>query len=322
MTNIHTRPDFAVSVVIPTLDASRTIAAQLGALSEQSTAPAFEVVIADNGSSDDTLTVAATFMDRLNLRLVDASGTRGASYARNVGALNATAPVLAFLDADDVAAPGWLAAMHDVATSHPEAVLFGHLDYRELNDERLIRAYRYSVTDPRPRQGESSTIREIDPFIQTLPGGNFAVSAETWADLGGMRIDFPYGAEDAEFGFRASEQGIRTLAVPGAVVHCRLRGNARAIFAQQRSWARARARLAASEPRTGFGPPSVKSSLAVLIKSIFIGVPASVARLDIGPLANDLGISAGRLEGALFARASRRASGCPVARRRLMRILG
>ncbi|WP_270408234.1 glycosyltransferase family 2 protein [Brachybacterium paraconglomeratum] len=305
MTIIHAPASFAVSVVIPTLNASRTIAAQLDALSRQVEAPDFEVVIADNGSSDATLSTASAFEDRISLRIVDASGTKGASYARNVGARNSTAPVLAFLDADDVAAPGWLGAMHEAATSYPGALLFGQLDYKELNSERVLAAYRYSAPAPCSVSSSRPAVRDIDPFSVTLPGGNFAIPADVWRSLDGMRVDFPYGAEDAELGFRAAENGFRTFAVPGAVVHCRLRGEARSIFSQQRAWARARARLAASEPRERLGSPGVKSSFAVVAKSVATGIPRAIATRSVGALANDMGISVGRLEGALAAKAQR-----------------
>ncbi|HEY2642401.1 MAG TPA: glycosyltransferase family A protein, partial [Galbitalea sp.] len=91
---------------------------QLEALAAQEFAGSWEVVVADNGSTDDTVARALEHAASLpDLRVVDASQHRGASHARNVGAGAAKAPFLIFLDADDAAQPGWLPAMAEAARS-------------------------------------------------------------------------------------------------------------------------------------------------------------------------------------------------------------
>ena len=81
-------------------------------MSEQVWDESWEVVLADNGSTDASVAVAESFRDRLpSLVVVDASGKRGRSYARNEGAKAARGANLTFIDADDVVAPGWLAAL-------------------------------------------------------------------------------------------------------------------------------------------------------------------------------------------------------------------
>jgi len=89
-----------VSVVIPTLDAERTLGAQLDALSTQDYRGAWEVVIVDNGSSDDSMEVAKAFSTRLPLlRLAEARDQRSAAHARNVGVSVAGGDFIAFCDA-------------------------------------------------------------------------------------------------------------------------------------------------------------------------------------------------------------------------------
>jgi len=64
-----------------------TIGAQLEALANQSWPEAWEIIVSDNGSSDDSVPVVERFTARLlHLRLVDSSDRPGASHARNVGA--------------------------------------------------------------------------------------------------------------------------------------------------------------------------------------------------------------------------------------------
>ena len=101
-----------LSVIIPCKNMGATIGAQLEALANQSWSEPWEVIVSDNGSSDDSVRVVQRYAARLpNLRLVDASDRPGASHARNVGARHATAPALAFCDADDEVGVDWLAAM-------------------------------------------------------------------------------------------------------------------------------------------------------------------------------------------------------------------
>src|SRR5204862_175427 len=76
-----------VSVLIPVRNAARLLPDQLNALAAQDYDGPWEVVVADNGSSDGSASVARRLAGRLpSLRVVDASGRRGAGPARNAGA--------------------------------------------------------------------------------------------------------------------------------------------------------------------------------------------------------------------------------------------
>lgn len=97
----------AVSVIVPARDAAATLPALLDALAAQKGAPAFEVLVVDDGSRDTTAAVATAHpvVDRV----LPGPG-EGPGAARNLALDVARAPVLAFTDADCVPAPGWLAA--------------------------------------------------------------------------------------------------------------------------------------------------------------------------------------------------------------------
>jgi glycosyltransferase involved in cell wall biosynthesis len=63
-----------LGVIIPCLDGSQTIAGQLEALARQECSDPWEIVLADNGSTDGTLDIVRRYQERLpNLRIVDAS---------------------------------------------------------------------------------------------------------------------------------------------------------------------------------------------------------------------------------------------------------
>ena len=93
-----------ISVIVPTLNESRSIRDCLTALRAQSiAADDFEIVIVDNGSRDDTVEIAREFSDRV---YSFPGVTVGA--LRNQGAKLARGEVLAFIDADCVASRTWL----------------------------------------------------------------------------------------------------------------------------------------------------------------------------------------------------------------------
>src|SRR2546430_5759591 len=112
-------PGMRLSVVIPCRNTADQLPVQLWALAREKWQGWWEVVIADNGSTDGTREVAEAFKDRLpRLLVVDASARRGAAYARNVGARSASGEAFLFLDADDEIAPGYLPAMADALAYH------------------------------------------------------------------------------------------------------------------------------------------------------------------------------------------------------------
>jgi glycosyltransferase involved in cell wall biosynthesis len=97
----------ALTVVIPTYQRAATVARAVGSVLAQTGCPPFEVVVVDDGSTDDTPAVLGGIDDpRVRVIRQDNAG-RGA--ARNAGVVAARSPIVTFLDSDDEALPGWLA---------------------------------------------------------------------------------------------------------------------------------------------------------------------------------------------------------------------
>lgn len=101
----------AASVVVPTRNRAARLRRCLASLAAQ-TLPAerFEVIVVDNGSSDDTAAVARSFGDRLTLRLLH-EDEPGLHVGRHAGWRAARSAVLMFCDDDIEAAPGWVQAV-------------------------------------------------------------------------------------------------------------------------------------------------------------------------------------------------------------------
>ena len=210
-----------VTVVVPVRDAAAHLPAQLAALARQDHTGDWEVVIADNGSRDGSVDVARRWLDRLPAaRLVRATARRGPSHARNAGAAAARGDFLAFCDADDVAAPGWVGAM--AAAAPGGDVVAGDVGPAQLNDE--LRRSWHRVT---PRERALAGLG----FLSHASGTSTGVWADVFAALGGFDENVPVG-EDIEFSWRAQLAGHRLAHAPDAVVHERYRRRLRDVIAQ------------------------------------------------------------------------------------------
>lgn len=97
-----------ISVVIPTRDRSSLLVRALGTVLAQDMAD-FEVVVVDDGSTDDSQARVEALGDR-RVRYVRQQ-PQGAPAARNRGVELARADVVTFLDSDDEACPGWLSTI-------------------------------------------------------------------------------------------------------------------------------------------------------------------------------------------------------------------
>ncbi len=99
------------AVVIPTFNRSAQLARALHTVLAQ-TSPDFEVVVVNDGSTDDTERVVADFGSS---RVVYVrQDNAGVNVARNHGAARSTAPWLVFLDDDDEVLPGWLEGLRAI----------------------------------------------------------------------------------------------------------------------------------------------------------------------------------------------------------------
>lgn len=229
-------PDF-VSVVIPVRDGALTLPAQLRALAAQTYAGGWEVLVVDNGSADATREVAEKHRCVLpGLRVVRATERAGESYARNLGVAAARGDFIAFCDADDVADPGWLAALAEAA---PEAdVVGGGLDSSVLSPA-------YADEQPMP-------MTEQTDFLPFARGANCAAWKEVLVTIGGWDEHYRGGGEDMDLSWRAHLCGYRVGYAPEARMHYRLRAELSSLARQKWNYGRSGARLYAAYRHAGF----------------------------------------------------------------------
>lgn len=222
-----------VSVVIPCLNASMHVGQALEGLADQVLDEPWEVVIVDNGSTDDTFTIAEGFADRVSLKLVRATAVAGQWYARNIGVAAARGDSVVFLDADDVPAPGYLAAMRD--TLRDADLAAGSLETGRLNPGWIRRSREMGLVD-----GLTTSMGFL-PFAITAC---LAIRKGAFESLGGFRR-WPAGVpgEDAELCWRAQMSGMTIRAAPDAVLHYRYRDTLGGIARQSVGYGVAQARL-------------------------------------------------------------------------------
>jgi glycosyltransferase involved in cell wall biosynthesis len=212
-----------LTIVVPAYNAASTIGSLLDSLAAQKWSQWWEVVVADNGSTDGTAAVAARYSACLpRLRVVSAAEHPSAAHARNSGAAAAQGEALAFCDADDEVGPGWLAAI-GTALERYELVA-SRFDVAQLNPVWVQRSHG----NP---QGKGLSRYWYPPFLPHAGGGGLGVQRAVFVRLGGFDSEMP-GLEDTDFCWRAQLAGVTLQFVPEAVYYVRHRHTVRGLWDQ------------------------------------------------------------------------------------------
>jgi glycosyltransferase involved in cell wall biosynthesis len=211
-----------LSVIIPARNAAATLEQQLQAISAQVREGQVEVIVADNGSDDATRSIAESFQERLDVRVIDAGDRLGAAHARNAGALVARGKYLAFVDADDQIAPGYVAAVERALDEHP--FIACRYDTASLNPPEVAGSLGHA-------QRDGLMTYDYPPFLPHAGGGGLAIRREHHQAIGGFDESYP-ALEDTDYCWRLQLSGVPLTFVKDAVVRIRLKAGAAALFRQ------------------------------------------------------------------------------------------
>ena len=267
-----------------------TIREQLTALTLQTYEGSWEVVVADNGSVDDSVAQVEQFEGKLpGLQVVDASGTRGVSHARNVGAEAGRGGFILYSDGDDIVTPGWVTAL---AGRLPDASLAGG----PVEEVSLNPKYAREWGDPPvPRD----RFNVVHGYLPNIRGTNLAIRREDFEALGGWNEEYLF-AEDVELSWRALHAGYDLQFVPEAIVRYRRRNTITALARQQyrRATSNSRYLLLRDFGSHGYQPRSDKSeaigSVGWAVKTAPLALVSRKRRgLFAGKLAYGLGWAVG-----------------------------
>lgn len=195
-----------VSVIIPAYNASRYLAAAIESVLTQGDQP-LELIVVDDGSTDDTAQVAQNFGSAIHY-VHQPNG--GIAVALNRGLADAQGEWLSFCAADDLWADGRLKAQFAAFAGNPEPdLVFGYVQNffsPELGDE-ITRRY-YCPPDP-------------------LPGFSLAamlLRRSTFERVGTFNTDYRIG-EFVDWYARAKELGLSSVLLPDIVLRRRLHGD-------------------------------------------------------------------------------------------------
>ncbi len=206
----------AISVIIPVHNATRTLAATVQSVLAQSFTN-FELVLIDDGSTDDSLSVM------LDLAMADArihvlaQSNKGVAATRNLGVESSSAPLIAFLDADDL----W----------HKEK-LARHVAFHKADADVDVSYARIAFIDPKAEHGRGArTTSSIERGVLTLQQilaenpvctmSNMVVTRACFDLVGPFLADMSF-AEDQEWLARAADRGFVIEGLDEVLVDYRL----------------------------------------------------------------------------------------------------
>lgn len=270
-----------LSVIIPVRNGAATVGTQLSALAAQSLTGQWEVIIANDGSTDDTASVAMSFADRLpGLRVVDVEG-RGIPAGRNTGVSASTGRLIAFLDADDRVWAGYLQALLDA--SGDADLLAGRInEICPLGDRRFV---------------PDDALPVLHGFLPFAMGCTLTVTREAFEQVGGFDEAFgPTGAEDVDFSWRVQLAGFRAAFVTDAVVDYHHRATLRSALYQRYDWATSDAQLFKKHAASGLRTRPVAKAVRHW-GWLVVHLPYLARQADRLDWLGELAVVSGRLHG-------------------------
>jgi len=198
----------SASVVVPAYNAKATIAECIEAVLEQSVSRSqFEVIIVDDGSTDATQEIAASYGVK-----VLCQPHRGVAAARNLGVDQAHGEIILFTDADCAPAHDWIENLmrpfHDPEISGAKGI------YRTRQRELVARFAQIEYEDKYDKMKKERFIDFVDTYCAGYRKSVFSKEA-------GFDPTFHRVAEDTEFSYRLAERGHKMVFVPQAIVYHR-----------------------------------------------------------------------------------------------------
>jgi GT2 family glycosyltransferase len=197
----------SASIIIPTFNGASRIGNCLDSLVKQTAARDVEILVVDDGSTDNTAEVVRGYS---SVRLITQANA-GPAAARNRGAQEARGTILLFTDDDCVPMPDWVEAMLR-PFSDPEVV--GAKGVYRTRQKSL--AARFVQIEYEDKYRLMTGLPSID-FIDTYSAG---FRRERFLEMAGYDTSFPVAcAEDIELSYRMSARGWKMKFVPAAIVY-------------------------------------------------------------------------------------------------------
>jgi glycosyltransferase involved in cell wall biosynthesis len=197
-----------VSIIIPTYNGAKRIGKCLEALTQQDYQGEFEIIVVDDGSTDETEEVVQQYPQ---IRLIQQQNA-GPASARNQGARVANGEILLLTDDDCVPMPDWISQMVQPFLEKPELVGIKGV-YRTHQRELTARFVQLEYED---KYDVMAKYAYID-FIDTYSAG---YRRDIFLKYDGFDTTFPVACtEDQELSFRIGRDGHKMKFIPQAIVY-------------------------------------------------------------------------------------------------------
>ena len=197
----------SVSIVIPSFNGASRLGNCLNALLKQRAGRDAEILVINDGSTDNTEDVVANYS---GIRCITQANS-GPAAARNRGVTEARGTIILFTDDDCVPAPDWLDTM--LLLFHDPEVVGVKGVYRTHQKSVIARFVQIEYED---RYRLMSNLEYID-FIDTYSA---AFRRDRFLEMGGYDTSFPVAcAEDIELSYRMSARGWKMKFAPAAIVY-------------------------------------------------------------------------------------------------------
>ncbi len=239
------RPRF-YSIIVPSYNRQEEIRELIESFTRLDFPPQrYELIIADDGSTDQTEALVREYQDRLDLDLkFFRQENRGPGAARNMGMEKARGDFFIFVDSDCTAAPQWLSAI-DQALSEEQADAFGGPDSYRDDFPPLLKAINYSMTSFITTGGiRGHKKKRLGKYYPR--SFNMGLSREVYQKIGGFG-SLRHG-QDIEFSHRIIRSGAKVILIPEAVVYHKRRTSLKKFFRQVFNWGVARINLYKIDP--------------------------------------------------------------------------
>ena len=219
-----------VSVIVCSYNGGRTLAACLDSLSKLNY-PDYEVILVDDGSTDDTAYIAAQFPQ---VRYIHQSN-HGLSHARNTGAAAARGEVLAYTDSDCMADVDWLYYLIGTLVSG---------DYAGVGGPNVTPpAQNWVQACVAAAPGGPSHVLLTDTVAEHIPGCNMAFYRWAFESVGGFDAEYHKAGDDVDFCWRIQQAAWVIAFSPPAIVWHYRRFTLRAFLKQQDGYGEAESLL-------------------------------------------------------------------------------
>ena len=221
-----------ISVIVCTYNGARTLAECLYGLHKLNY-PNFEVIVVNDGSTDNSAAIATEFGVR-----VISTDNRGLSSARNTGCEAATGEIVAYIDDDAYPDPDWLtylAASFSRARS-PMPAAVGGPNIPPPTDGPSAQCVARAPGGP-------SHVLLSDVVAEHIPGCNMAFRKSCLQAIGGFDPQFRVAGDDVDVCWRLQKQGWTIGFSPAAVVWHHRRNSVRTYLRQQCGYGKAEALL-------------------------------------------------------------------------------